>query len=718
VQVLPTIRIFVASPGDLGEAGDREQVQDLVDRLSKDMHFEPRCALQCLRYDDAHRNVLFVAGQPMQQSIDDRLGTPGTCDIVIGLFWSRLGTPITRDGERFPSGTAWELHDARHGPNKPNVLVFRREPLPAMPVDRHAREALVAELNRLDAYLGSFEGTVNRYSAGRLAETLDQQLRSAILNRLEAKAPQAAADPRTAPPPQCLDRRPYPGLLPFDADDAALFFGRERETGELVRRIGDERKAFTAIVGISGSGKSSLMRAGVLPALVARGWKRVVFRPTDFDRDPRLALAAALRPLVRPTARPVDLVERWETVDAWRTDLETARGDAPGLVLAIDQAEELFTDQIDDARPLLRLLTAAPPTAGLLLTLRADFMNAATATPPLEDLLTLNTYFIGLPPPRMLVAIIREPAARVGAEVEDRLVDALVGDVGGDPGGLALLAFVLERLWELDGAGGRLRLSTYTDALGGLKGALAKHCEAVEAALDADAALGDWRPQLRKLFAHAVQVTGDADGNRRLGKKRFRTDAEPALAALAERLRAHRLLTGADDATPRFELAHEKLLEAWPDLAAWLKAQRAWLELRDDLQRDCARWLQNGRDPAFSWSHERVREAATALDELELRDDAGLDEAEREFLGPIDRDLMLAARERAETTHTERAFIGERLSVLRDPRDGVGIDDRGTSVIRWCEVPGGEVEIDAEGESVSRPVAPFRIAAYPVTVLQ
>jgi len=631
------------------------------------------------------------------------------CDLFIGLVGECYGSS-RRDDPDGPSFSARE-YDTAEEHQRPRLIFLTGDQF--VPPNKFREPD--AKWERQQAFR-------KRLSGDRIVDFFEQAdvLAARVVTAVrEWEVQHPVAD--TAPAVERWYRPPYPGLVPFTEDDAPIFFGRKPHTDKLVQRIADEGEAFTAIVGISGSGKSSLMVAGVLPVLKARGWRTVVFRPTNLGSDPRLALATKLQPLVQPTARPVDLVTRWQqSQDAWAADLEAARGDAPGLLLAIDQAEELLTPQIDDAQPFLELVERAAPTAAVLLTLRADFVATAIATPPLDRLLQYNQHTLGLPPPHMLAAVIREPAARARLKVEDDLVGALVCDVGNDPGALALLAFTLQQLWLRDHESGGLRLATYAQppeqgGLGGLKGALGAHCKAVAEALDEEPALGDWRALLKRLFARAVQVTPDEDGNRRLAKQRFRVDDDAALATLAERLCAQRLLTNVDDRSGRLELAHETLLEAWPDLAAWLKTQRAWLELRDDLRRDRQRWLEQNREPGYLWSHERVREVVTAL--ARLGDDGGLDDDDRAFLGPIDRQRMLAAIDRPETKHAERALIGERLAVLGDPRAGVGVAD-GTPVISWCDVPAGEVSIDAEGEAVSRTVEAFSIAAYPVTVVQ
>ncbi len=132
------------------------------------------------------------------------------------------------------------------------------------------------------------------------------------------------------------------------------------------------------------------------------------------------------------------------------------------------------------------------------------------------------------------------------------------------------------------------------------------------------------------------------------------------------------------------------------------------------LQADTRNWLEKDKSAGYQWSHERVREAVSAL--TKLGPEVVLSEPEEEFLGPVDAAAMLAELDRSETTHRRRALIGERFDVLGDPRPGVGVDPDGAPEIRWCPVPGGEVEIDAEPGR--KQVDGFQIARYPITAAQ
>ena len=290
-----------------------------------------------------------------------------------------------------------------------------------------------------------------------------------------------------------------------------------------------------------------------------------------------------------------------------------------------------------------------------------------------------------------------------------------MNDAAGRPGDLPFLEFALEQLW-LKRRGQTLALDDYR-AMGGLERAIVAQAEDVYANLEPaekDAVPG--------LFAALVRVgESRTDLRRRARLAELSAAAREAVPRFADR---RLLVTGRDwtSGADVVEVAHEALLRAWPRLQRWVEARRDALLTVRVLQAETRRWIEKKRDPAFRWSHERVREAAGAL--AELASEVVLDDDERAFLGPIDPARMLADLNKPETSHTERAFIGDRLAVLGDPRPGVGADDAGTPVIAWCDVPGGEVAIDVPRRllrgtrPLCRHVDPFEIAEFTVTVAQ
>jgi energy-coupling factor transporter ATP-binding protein EcfA2 len=338
--------------------------------------------------------------------------------------------------------------------------------------------------------------------------------------------PSPASEPAkpAGPIPPC----PYPGLSYFGPEDAERFFGREEAIQALVNDIAE--RSFTALVGASGSGKSSVVLAGLVPRLGAiGGWRSTYFRiGTEPDKNPFSALARALAPLLGGDV--VDHLARTEklTANLIRGEITLpnivaqCRTANPGkrILLIADQFDEVFTLVPDEAlrnRFIDALIAAFPdpahgvaPDVGLVLTLRADFINQAVSYRPLADKLKDRVEYLGPMTRDELRGAIVKPAEAVSVGFEPGLVDTILNDVGKRSGSLPLLQFALREMW------GRLKTPPMTragyDAIGGVEGALAKRAQAIfDSATDHGA---DERivAQFRRLFTRLVTLGGRRGG--------------------------------------------------------------------------------------------------------------------------------------------------------------------------------------------------------------
>ena len=429
-------------------------------------------------------------------------------------------------------------------------------------------------------------------------------------------------------------RCPYKGLARFEAADADYFCGRERLVAALIARLAVDR--FVAVIGASGSGKSSLLGAGLLPALAggalpgSERWPTVVFRP---GRDPRASAAAALAGLFGQP--PEALRDSLRDPDALGRLTQAALGESGRrLVLVVDQFEEVFTACRDPQAPrwLTELIVGAAADAELpiaaVLAVRADYVGACTAYPELAALVAGSQLLIGAMSDTELRRAVTEPARRVGLAVEDSLVDAVCRDGRSEPGALPLVSTALLETWARrhDDV---LTLGAYLEA-GGVRGALARLGEEAYQALSP----ADQHVARRILLRLAEPGAGLDDVRRRA--PRAELDGIAGADAVLAVLVARRLIT-ADDTT--VEVAHEALLREWPRARAWLEDDREGRRRHRHLTEAAAAWQASGQDPAglyrgthLAAAQERVSvhpEDANAL-ELEFVD-ASLAEQDAEL---------------------------------------------------------------------------------------
>jgi WD40 repeat protein/DNA-binding SARP family transcriptional activator len=413
---------------------------------------------------------------------------------------------------------------------------------------------------------------------------------------------------------------PFRGLAPFDAAHAEYFFGRERLVAELVARL--VGSTLLAVVGPSGSGKSSAVRAGLLPALAggvvpgSEGWRQAVMRPGE-------------RPLVelsRTLARAVPEAEQIEDGSAAIAAALNRLGAGERLVLLVDQFEEVFfacRDAVEREAFLDALVEAAgDPDERLIvvIALRADFYADCAQHGNLSTLIGSNQVLVGPMRRDELRRAIELPARKSGLRVEPGLVSALVGDVAGEPGGLPLLSAALLESWQ-----GRddytLRYSDY-ERSGGVQGAVARLAEAAYQRLG-EAERRRARPVLLRLAGDDEE--GGALVRRRVSLDELEFDRDEDTAGALAVLTESRLLSLDEDTV---EVAHEALLREWPRLRGWLEEDAEGRRLHQHLIGASREWRDSEHDPAELYRGARL---ASALD-WAAEHDSELNQLEREFL--------------------------------------------------------------------------------------
>ncbi|MGY1620501.1 BTAD domain-containing putative transcriptional regulator [Geodermatophilus sp. SYSU D00691] len=395
---------------------------------------------------------------------------------------------------------------------------------------------------------------------------------------------------RPAPADVC----PWKGLVSYEVADAPWFAGRERLVAELLARVASA--PLLALVGASGSGKSSLLRAGLLASLAAGAlpgsdrWPQFVLRP---GRHP-------LRELVRIT-----LDGRQKTRDDVADLLEQLVFDddaRSGVVLVVDQLEEVWTTCPDPAErtaflDALAELVTADQSCRVVLAVRADYVAELADHPSLARALTDATVLVGAPSEAEVRRAVEHPAARSGLVLDTGLVDALVSDAGAEPGVLPLLSTALTELWE-HRDGDRLTLAAYVGA-GGLRGAVARIAERAYLALSPE----DQAAARVLLLRLAGPGEADAATRRRVPLAELRTLPNPRVPAVVSPLADARLLSlGAG----HVEVAHEALFREWPRLAGWLAEDAEARAVQRRLVVAAAEWDAGGREDAQLWRGSRL----------------------------------------------------------------------------------------------------------------
>ncbi len=469
------------------------------------------------------------------------------------------------------------------------------------------------------------------------------------------------------------------------------------------------------MVGASGSGKSSLVAAGLLPRLKDKAvWVR--FTPGGAGGNPFRALAGALA-TTREEQRADDLEMKLragpDALAELAAEILKDQPDTAEWLLFIDQFEELFTLVQEPRRgPFIRWLAEAVRTPGVrvVATLRSDFYAHCVAYSELAELLRMGSYPLAAPNLGALYEMISGPAERAGLTFEEGLVAQLLADTGTEPGALALLAFALAELYKAKTDGGRLTQAAY-DSFEGVYGAIGKRAEDTFAALEPAI-----QEKLGEIFRELVEVDERGVATRRRAPLSQVMRSEAAQTLVQSLTEARLLVTSKSEGhEPMVEVAHEALFRSWPRLKEWIQDTADDHRLRRQIRQLADYWEAHERKDEHRWFDNRVVEVVNMLAHLGLQANDFLP-LEQDFLGPLDRDRMLTELDDPATSHERRAIIGVRLSLLGDPRLGVGLREDGLPDIVWCPVPGGEVTLEENAGTF--PIQPFYIAKYPVTYSQ
>jgi WD40 repeat protein len=653
------LRIFVSSPGDVTAA--REIAAQIIEKV-------------------AHQYARFFAIEPYLWEYEpmlasghfqDSIDPPSRFDAVILILESRLGTLLPErtavreycgmDGRSPVTGTEWEYEDAlvaARARGIPDLLVYRSQKNAEISTrDPGSRQAVLAQLEALDTFWarhfadrGTFKGGYAEFtSLEGFAAKLEGDLRSCIERRIKALSSEERATPMRLWP-----SAPFRGLEAYEFEHAPIFFGRDEAIGSALLRLTSNAEAghpFLLVLGASGSGKSSLVKAGVVPRLLVPHrvsgtafLRRALFRISDTRPGEELFAALARRltttgatgtglPELLGGSMPVKDLAHHLREGAAHPDLpfamvldrlgEEARGEGrmlrherAKLILEVDQLEELFTServQSEERQVFVQFLSGLVHSGlvWVIATMRADFWHRAAETPQLVRLADHDGRLDLLAPtPAELSQMIRGPAECAALYFESHpssgipLNDLIAQEAAGEPGALPLLSFLLNQLYQrdvLDAGGSTLTYAGY-NKLGGLKGAIATRADAVVAAQPTEV-----QAALRQVLFALVQMSA-AEGSveravaRRAPLAEF-PEGTPKRRMIEALLEPSARLVVADAAESKgvsVRLAHEALISEWQTARDFVAGNAEALKTRRTLEERYVRWraLASGEAPA------------------------------------------------------------------------------------------------------------------------
>lgn len=674
---MKTIRIFISSPGDVQE--EREVAKQVIQGLRKRYaaFFDLRPVLW--------EYLPLQADASFQEGVDLVLSKQHGIDIAVFILWSRLGTPLgaqirRKDGTEYRSGTEREFDlvlTAREatGGARPHVLVYVRSDEPgfrerlraALPEEREEclrQKSLVTRFIE-EEFHDAAEGTnVRAYHTFEKAASFSGRLRAHLQELLDAQCQGLRADPVWD-----IEEKgsPFRGLRPFQFEHTEIFFGREDEIVAARTSLQEAARngcAFLLVTGASGAGKSSLARAGILPAIVeneiddaVRKWRRIVFTPGSIAGDlprgiseavfaalPEIAVQTDRESLALAFARDPRRAIR-EIVDPVLRGASNGKGGLRLIILA-DQLEELFTDEgFDSAKraQFAELLDAFARCgeAWVVATVRGDFYARCQEV---EELMVLKAdgAQIDVLPPRAdaIRRMIESPASLSGLSYErsqnGNLADLILAEASHQAELLPLLQDLLEGLCNRRGSEGLLTVGDYRE-LGGISGALAKRAEAALAALPAEA-----RQALPLVLRQLVRLDESAEGEGATTRRHATLNSFPPGSPerlLVDSFVKERLLVAdrSNHGESTVTLTHEALIRAWPRIGEWVEENKDFLRQRSRLSHSLQQWRNQG-------SHKDLLLARG----LPLTQAEHLLEAHGESLGEEEKEFIRASRHKAD----------------------------------------------------------------------
>ena len=644
------IRVFISSPSDV--SNERSLAFEVLEQLAYDPLLRGRISVEVVAWDKPGSGTPLLATMTPQEAIDKGLPKPSECDIVITIFWARLGTPLGKEyvkpkPYRFPthsklsdgryfSGTEWEMVDALQASaksGKPFVIVYRKMEEPQIGLKDPKFDEKIEQYQLIEDFFGAFteadkvirRGYNQFQTPSDFRKQLEIHLRDLVSQLLAQQEHQQTAkveDGASQPLPQLWKDSPFPGLRAFGLNDAPIYFGRGNDIDGLIEKI--KTSNFIAIVSASGAGKSSLVGAGLLPRLQknavegSRSWPILQFSPDQLGAgDVFASLAASLQQqpfkIQKPKLANFLREHPEELLNLLRQQLNQPWAK---VILFIDQFEEIFTRvKADDQRKFIEAISQLVnvEVAKVIVTVRADFYSRCLEIPELETLIKKGTYPVYAPKRDELREMIERPAEQAGLSFEPGLVRRILDDTGDQPGSLALMAFALQQLYENRGPNGELQHRAY-EGFGGVSGAIGKQAQKAFDSIPHEA-----QKSLPKVFRDLIEVS-DAGIPTRARVELDKVAVDQSTEILINELVQQRLLvvnTGPNNKAI-VEVAHEALFRSWSRLATWISEIGEDLAFGNRITREAREWTDSQKDTSFLLRGTRLEQASAWLKRAEL----------------------------------------------------------------------------------------------------
>jgi tetratricopeptide (TPR) repeat protein len=652
------LRIFVSSPGDV--IAPREIAAQVIEGLAQDF----------ARFFSIDPPYLWQ-NEPLSASrhFQDDIEPPSTFDIVILILQQRLGTPLPEktalreyrgiDGRTPVTGTEWEYEEALKSAQvkgAPDLLVYRSRGQASVDIwDSAKRGEQLKQLEALDIFWarhfsnkGVFLGAYTEFQTlEEFASRLETHLRQLLKKRIDSAAKQGIERA-----PQLWTHAPFRGLEAYEFEHAQIFFGQDDAIRRAMLQLtshASDGTPFLVVLGASGSGKSSLVKAGIVPKLSlprrvtgSAFLRRVEFRPSDAQENEDIfdALARRLTTKGAPNIGLPELVSSGQSVAELAIHLRTNRTmpaypisivldqissiarensgmlefETAKLVLVIDQLEELFTSErfTSDCRREFVEVIAGLVRSGrvwVIAAMRKDFWHRADEVPELVNLADGPGRLDLLPPsPAQIGQMIKRPAEAAGLVFEVlhegdsthrsgvSLNEVIAEEIAREPGALPLLSYLLDQLYRndvLEAGGNLLTFDTY-ERLGKLEGAIATKAEEVIAKRKPEE-----RAALSAVLFSLVQIGGDQSEIERAVARRVALSTFPIGTPGRNLVEAFldpdaRLLVSDVGTTgvATVRVAHEALLTHWPQAKSIIEEARSDLRLRTRLEQAAAQWSE------------------------------------------------------------------------------------------------------------------------------